>query len=140
LTLALGLGACGGGTSPTAPPPQRAVVLQGAFSSVPSSAGGSTGTVAATRTFAFTVAEAGTIDAVADWSSSSNQMALALYPAGCVAGNLGFGDCIPLARSNSSDKPGRVNMPKARAGTYTLGVMNLGPGVESGTCEVGLTR
>jgi hypothetical protein len=137
--LALAVSACGGGSSPTVPP-QRAVVAQGSFSAIPSSSGGSTNTIAATRVFPFTIAESGTLDAVADWSSPSNKMGLALYPAGCVVGQLGFGNCNPLAQSNSNDKPGRVNLLKASAGSYVLGILNLGPGTESGTYEVGITR
>jgi hypothetical protein len=137
--LAVALSACGGGSSPTTPP-QRSVVAQGSFSGVPSSSGGSTNTVAATRTFAFTISEAGTIDAMADWASSGNKMNVGLYPGGCIPGQLGFGNCNPLALSNTNDKPGRVTLPKASAGSYTVAILNHGPGVDGGTYEVGLTR
>ena len=96
--------------------------------------------MAATRTFAFTIAESGTIDAMADWSSSGNKINVGLYPGGCMPGQLGFGNCNPLALSNSNDKPGRVTVAKASAGSYTVAIQNLGPGVEGGTYEVGLTR
>ncbi len=134
----LGL-ACGGSESPTAPTGPQ-VVAKGQSPSLPSSSDGSTNTVAATHTVAFTIAAKGTIEGTVDWAGSANRFGIALYPSGCVPATVGYGACFPIAQGSSYTKPTRVTLSGADAGSYTLGFINLGPGTDSGNYEITVTR
>jgi hypothetical protein len=108
-------------------------------------------TVIGTRTFTAGVREAafvdvqvtgsGTLDAVANWTFSSNDVDLVATTTACLTTDqLLAGRCSELASTTSTTaKPERLSLT-ATTGTYRFVVFNWGPGGETGTIEVGLTQ
>jgi hypothetical protein len=134
--------ACGGGSPPPTSPggggTTRAVVATGEFSALPSGQGGNN-PIPATRAIPFTIPTGGAMEATVNWGSAANRFAIAFYPGGCTVGQLGFGACNPLLQGDSAQKPAYVHLHAFTPGPYTLGILNLGPGTESGTYEVTIT-
>jgi hypothetical protein len=141
LLLALAAPACGSSSGLSGPdgPLTRTVVASGELVGVPSGEGGNN-PVPATRTVAFSVPAGGAMEATVNWGAAANRFTIAFYPAGCTAGQLGSGGCQPLLQGDSSQKPAYVHLHAEAAAAYTLGIVNLGPGTDSASYEVTLTR
>lgn len=148
LALALGLPACGGGgganvngPSNVVPPPavQRQILGQGNWTAA-SSPNGSDLTGDSIALIAITLNANATLDAVVDWTFSSNDVEIGFYQGSCNLNNLGTGNCAnTLIESGRVSKPARISKSVA-AGSYTLIIANFGPGSESGTWQVGGTK
>jgi hypothetical protein len=109
----------------------RTVVASGQLPGVPA---GQAGAVS------FSVPAGGAMEATVNWGAAANRFSIAFYPAGCTAAQLGSGACRPLLAADSSQKPAYVHLHAEAAAAYTLGVLNLGPGTDSASYEVTLTR
>jgi hypothetical protein len=137
--LALASLACG--ANPAAPTGQREVLLHGDFTgllALPLSPdyGHS---MAALR---FTTTAPGTIDVYVTWAYADNEMSSAIFAGDCTVDDSGVGGsgCRSLAGTAGVVRPHRYTIENVSAGTYVLAILNLGPGLESGSYEVGLTR
>jgi hypothetical protein len=89
-----------------------------------------------------TLGTAGTLDAVVDWRSSTDDLDIALVRGQCTAAAALSGACVAntLAQAAGFSKPERVSVPNLPAGTYTLLIVNNGPSSESASWEIGVTR
>lgn len=124
-------GGGGGGTTTGPPTPTRIVlgtlsfslgVEEGAFADATITGSGS-----------------GTLDATANWTFASNDVDIYITNTSCA--NVFLGSCPFLAKADSTTaKPERVTLNVSAGNTYRVWVVNFGPGTESGTLEVGLTR
>lgn len=131
--------ACGDG--PTSPPlPTRAVVTRGTFSL---SDLATARAILGTPDFAvapFTTSAAGNLDVIVDWTSTSNDVDIAILRGNCSIDQVRAAQCSTVIESTSLSKPERLSSASFATGSYTLLILNYGPGRESGTYEVGLTR
>ena len=138
--LVLSLVACGGdgggSVPPTAPPtpppppPPPAVVSQGVGLALEA---GFTGRVIVTTT------QAGTLKATVDWTFDENDIDVGIFAGDCSFDQFVGGQCEMVAASASTTaKPERIE-GAASAGTYTLFIVNIGPGDETLSYQVVLT-
>lgn len=126
-------GCGGGGSSPTAastPAPGRTVIGEFSFIALPSP-GLNFGEV--------TVSGAGTLEAVAEWTFASNDIDLYLTNGSCDATAFVAERCTVITSATGLSKPERITAA-VQAGVYRAWVVNFGPGPESGTIQVFLTR
>lgn len=136
----------GGGGSPTGPttlPPVTAVVAQGTFhlTDAPTAALG--GQICdAFVLVPFTTTATGTLEVTVDWSHSTNNLDIGIERGTCsTCDALLAGKCVDFAGSDSATaKPETLSISSVPAGTYTLGVGNVGPGREAGSYQVLLTH
>ena len=113
------------------------LLVEGEFD-LPAGQGGPNALVRASKAVSFTTRLWGTIQAQADWTHSSNTVALGIYPAGCKKQQFGIGACKPLAYRHP---PGTydenvVVFASATANEYVLGIQNHGAKAESGAYHV----
>ena len=93
----------------------------------------------AIRIVSFATMDAGLLDVTVDWTSASNDLFTVLARDSCTCFDiLGQFDCDIRGRI-TNEKPGRLTLT-GPAGAYTLVVINLGPGAESASYQIGLTR
>ena len=138
-TLALILAACGSKdtgcgsnptgpgcpTSPTPPPatPRPAVVIDRGEGSLP---------VLTVLLRPVSTTETGAFDATVDWTFAANDVDVFLARGNCSFEQFVQDQCAIAAGSMSTTaKPERIRLANQPAGTYTLGVVNFGPGDES---------
>ena len=108
-------------------------------------------TVVGSRSFSLGVLEAmaldvsitgsgsGTLDATANWSFAADDVDLYVTSTGCA--NFLTDNCSVQAQANSTtNKPERLTLTVTAGNNYRIWVVNFGPGFETGTVEVGLTR
>ena len=86
----------------------------------------------------FTTTASGTLDVTADWSSSTNDVDIAIVRGGCSCEQP---DCDEVAKTDSAAaKPEKLTVSNLVAGRYTFLSVNWGPGRESGTYRIVLTQ
>ncbi len=144
LGLALGLSGCGGGSNPASPSTPAAtttVLQQGTFTllSVPNAQGNGFAFDAAR--VEFTTSATGSLQAVVDWTNASNAMAVAFFPGSCTYSLFYANGCTEVASQDpTTNKPIKLGLANAAAGTYTMIVANAGIGNESGSYQILLTK
>jgi hypothetical protein len=126
--LVVSISGCGGGGSPSAPSsptPQRTLVTQGTADIQPLSQGVSS----------FLIIQLGfpaMLEATVDWTNPSTLVALAWGLGNCAQDN----NCAILAQNTGTAKPKTVTTGNLPAGTYTLGILNLGTANESVSYQI----
>lgn len=137
--LAAGLPGCGSDSSPTAAPtpvptpvPRVQTVVASGSGSVPARV---------LVLVPFTTAASGTIDVAVDWTFATNDIHVYLISGPCESvDQFNARQCTVSAFSESTLlKPERIALAGAMAGTYTLGIGNVGPGDESASFQAVLT-
>jgi hypothetical protein len=120
---ALVLAACGSGSNPTtttatptptAVPCTQTVLLQGADSLAPKTAGSLT----------FTTATTGRVDAFLDWTFADSIMGLFVYRGTCNVDQFNAGTCDFLISEVSPPKPLKASAANVAPGTYGLILAN----------------
>jgi hypothetical protein len=140
LVLALALAApflaCGGGgvTTPPTPPPPPApvttVIGEGSYQGLePDGA----------AMASFPTSRTGDLEIVLDWTSADNDLDALLIRGDCTPEQLVALQCNVGAIADTSDKPERMRLPAAPAGTYTFYVINLGSTTEAFSFQILLT-
>jgi hypothetical protein len=83
----------------------------------------------------FTTATGGTLQVDADWVSAANNVDLILFGGDCTLQEAVKGLCDPnqIAAARGKVKPQQLIQPNLAPGTYTIMVLNFGPGSETGT-------
>lgn len=149
VVMAAILPACGGGgggsNSPTPvtqpPAPVRTLIGSSSFTVV--------GTIDANRAgferdeahAALVLNQSGTLEIIADWTFASNDVDIVLYNGTCTFQLVTTVGCPIAARTTSAtQKPERLTVTNAAAGSYTVGITNYGRTNESGNFQVFLTR
>ena len=128
IALAALLTGCGG--SPTAPL-QTTVVAQGS----------DTLQAGLLVTVPFSTDGAGRVDANVDWTFASNGVDLGIFGGTCTVIDARSFSCgTPLAWAAGPAKPVTATIANAEARAYTLVIQNMGPGGESLSWQVTLTR
>ena len=137
LALTALLPGCGGDsvTAPPTPPPPPApvttVIGEGSLSGLEPDA-------AAMATFATT--QAGDLEIVLDWTLAENDLDALLIRGECTPEQLTALQCdVGAIADSTTDKPERLGISNAAAGTYTFYVINLGATTESFSFQVLLT-
>ena len=135
------LATCSGGSSSTGTTQAagRQVLLDGSWQAGPAPTGTRDLTGTDLVLFPIALSTAGTLDATVNWGSQSNDIEFAIHQGTCTFANLGSGACTELVASGRATKGSSISKALA-AGSYTLFVVNYGPGSESGTYQVGVTR
>lgn len=134
---------CGGGGSPTGPTgPSRTVIAQGSVQlGDPATALAQDRLCDMLAFVPFTTSAQGTLDVTVDWTFASNDIDVFLERGDCNCALALLDGCQDLAGSDSATaKPERLTVPNLSAAGYTLVVGNAGPGGESASYELGLTR
>lgn len=123
VTLGLSLAACGGGSgSPTTPAPSERVIVD-----VPGL--GLAEGFAVLETFAANVP--GGIRITVDWTLAENDIDIYLTAGQCDFDQFAGGQCQLITFSDSTTaKPERLAVTRSTPGTYTLVIVNNGPGDE----------
>jgi hypothetical protein len=90
----------------------------------------------------FTISgNAGTLEVVVDWTFSSNAVGFGVYRGNCTFTQWYADACQQIdIRMLTNAKPARLTISNFGAGAYTLVIANGGPGAESGTYQIFLTR
>lgn len=143
LATACGGGGGGGTGSPAAPTgPSRSLIAQGSVQlAAPVTAISQGRFCDIFGFFGFTTSAPGTLDVTVDWTFASNDVDVHLERGECNCSQAQAGACQDVAGSESTTaKPERLSVPNLAAGAYTLVVVNTGPGSESASYQVGLTR
>ena len=141
--------ACGGSEAPTSPTPQTTstvpvttVIAEGAFQVEDRATALRNNRPCDLAAFIpFTTTAQGTIEAIVDWTFSSNDINIEINRGRCDCA-LSTANACPLEAisTNTSAKPERLTVRNLAAGDYTLLVLNFGPSPESGSYQVILTR
>ena len=142
LALAAGVPACGGdeGTTPSTVP-TRTQIGGGTFVVLGTEEANRLGFNADVAAGPFAVANGGTMEITADWTSPANNIDLFLYLGSCSSEQARNGQCAIANRTTSTTaKPERLSVIGVPAGNYSIGFANFGLTSESGTFEVHLTR
>ena len=151
LALMVVLPGCGGGGSsggggntnaPTTPAaPVRTQIAGGNFTvaSVPDA--NRAGFAVDIAVGPISLAGAGTLEVVADWTFASNDIDIIVYSAPCTSQQAVRGQC-PIANRtvSTTTKPERLTITGAPAGNFAVGFANYGNSAESGNYQVFLTR
>ena len=87
----------------------------------------------------FEAPDSGDLQVVVDWTLASNDVDLVLSNPACDAVARAAGTCKILASEASNAKPAEVRL-STTATAYRLFVVNLGPGIESGSALVTVTQ
>ena len=135
--------ACGGSGSPAGPTgPTRAVIAQGSVQLGDPATALSQDRLCDILAFVpFTTSAQGALEVTVDWTHASNDVDVLLERGDCNCALALAGDCQDLAGSESTTaKPERLAVANLSAGGYTLVVANAGPGRESASYELALTR
>jgi hypothetical protein len=148
LALALGLPACGGGggggtTGANPPPPQRVRTSfgSGSFQLGSLSEAQSSGLNKDFFVVPFSTNVAGDVEAVVDWTFNANDVDIGIMRGDCTVNGVLAGRCSTVVESLSvTAKPERVTATNLAAGSYTLLIVNEGPGRESGTYQMFITQ
>ncbi len=121
---------------------QSTLLAQGTFEQLPSSQGGKTHVISATKVVRFTSTQFGSLDAGVSWTHHDDVITVAFYPSGCTAAHFGTGRCASLAQetSQTGSLGQHVVLYNGQPGEYVLGIQNLGPHVETGAFQVVLTN
>jgi hypothetical protein len=84
---------------------------------------------------------AGTLDATVQWTFATNDVDLVATSTTCSPAAFITDACTLLAEASSTTaKPERISFSVTGGSSYRIWIVNFGPGAESGTLEVGLTR
>ena len=140
LAASVGLPACGSSTGPSGL--QRRLVQSGSFTlllGVPAAnAAGYSNDVAFVP---FSTNASGDLEAIVDWSFSSDDLDLSLFRGACTLQQAVNNQCQLVANTSSTlAKPERLAVGGLPAGNYTLGISNLGDNTESGSYQIFLTN
>ncbi len=140
-------GCGGGGGSPSAPTtmppgPVSTVVAQGTFHLIDAPTATLNGQLCdAFVLVPFTTTATGTLGVTVSWSHATNDLDIGVERGSCTCDALLAGKCVDVAGSDSpTAKPETLSISNLAAGTYTLGVVNVGPGREAGSYQVLLTH
>jgi hypothetical protein len=149
LALAVALPACGGGgggggnnTPSTLPPaPVRTQILGGGFTLASVADANRAGFAIDIGTTPLVISGGGTLEIIADWTFASNDVDIIVYSSSCTSDQAVRNQC-PIANRTTSTttKPERLTITGVPSGTFALGFANYGPGAESGSYQVFLTR
>ena len=148
LALTAILPACGGGgggttptTVPPAPQPVRTQIAGGSFTVASRPDANRAGFDVDIAVAPFSVAGAGTLELVADWTFASNDVDIIVYSATCTSNQAVRGQCPVANRTTSTTtKPERITISGVPAGNFAVGFANYGNSAESGNFQVFLTR
>jgi hypothetical protein len=140
VALAAALSACGSDTGTEPTPGVRRQIAGGTFNvegTVVANGLGFNADIAAGR---LTVAEAGTVEITADWTSAANNIDIFFYVGSCSSEQARNNACEIANRTTSATtKPERLTIRGVPAGNYSLGFANFGPTAETGSFEAFLT-
>lgn len=149
LALVMGLAACGGGGSPSAPSatpvPATTRTLVGSAQFQLADSDSSIRTLGFPDAFVqpFTTAGAGTVDVSVDWTFRTNDLDVGIFRGTCNGTQLLAGQCgtTPLVQSLSTTAKPETLSIRLDAGAYTLVIAsNVGNTQESGNFQIYLTR
>ena len=142
LALAAVLPACGSGDGGTTPStPTRTKIGGGTFTVLGTEEANRNGFTADVAAGPFVLANPGTVEITADWSSPANNLDIFLYDGLCVSEQARRNECsIANRTTNTTAKPERLIVIGVPAGSYSVGFANFGPTEETGTFELFLTR
>jgi hypothetical protein len=142
LVLSTACGGGGGGPTGGSSLPSRTVISTGSVQLVdPVTAIGQERLCDAMGFVPFTTPALGTLDATVDWTVASNDIDVYLERGECTCAMALADACQDVASSESTTaKPEKLTVTNLSAGSYTLVIGNAGPGRESSSYEVGLTR
>jgi hypothetical protein len=148
LALAAFLPACGGGgggntpsTVPPAPQPTRTQIAGGNFTVAGTDEANAAGFVVDVAAGPVSVSGTGTVEIVADWTFTSNDIDILFYNGACSSAQAIRGQCTIANRTTSTTaKPERLTITGVPAGSYSVGFANYGRTSESGNYQVFLTR
>jgi hypothetical protein len=89
----------------------------------------------------FTTSGTGTLEVNVDWTFSSNAVGFGVYRGNCTFTQWYADACQQVdIRTLTNAKPARLTITGLASGAYTLMIANGGPGAESGTYQIFLTR
>ena len=142
LALAVFLPACGSSDEPTTPTtPTRTQIGGGTFNVVGTVEANQAGYNADIAAGSFPIANPGTVEILADWTSPGNNIDIFFYIGACTSEQARSNACAISNRTTSTTtKPERLNIIGVPAGNYSLGFANFGPTPETGSFQVFLTR
>ena len=147
--LALGLPACGGGggsnsvTNNTPPPAQRtrSTIGTGNWQLGSLAEASAVGLAKDFYVVTFTTGATGDVEALVEWTSGANDVDIAIGRGDCSINGVLGGRCTTVVDSTSfTAKPERITATGLAAGNYALVIINEGPGRESGTFQLFITR
>ena len=138
--LAWGCGGGGGGT-PLPPAPVRTMIQQGNFTLASLADAQDAGLPLDAGRTDFSTSGTGTLEVTVNWTFSSNAVGFGIYQGSCSFNSWYANACNQVAiRTLTNAKPATLTQPSLPAGAYTLIIANGGPGAESGTYQIFLTR
>jgi type IV pilus biogenesis protein CpaD/CtpE len=142
LALAAVLPACGSGDAGTTPStPERTRIAAGSFNVVGTEEANQNGYPVDIASGPFGVANSGTLEIIADWTSAANNIDIVFYTGSCLSAQAIRSECPIANRSTgTTTKPESLTIIGVPAGNYSVGFANFGLTAESGTFEVFLTR
>lgn len=132
---------CGDGNGSTTPTPVTTVVLQGSTRVGTITTSIQTGNVCDfVALLPFSTSSTGTLEAVVDWTFSTNDVDVAIARGPCTCQQAAANACETVAETTSTTaKPERVTATGQPAGSYVLAIANFGNRVESCSYQVVLT-
>jgi hypothetical protein len=134
---------CGGGDdgSNLPPAPVRSLIQQGSWNLSSLSDAQDAGLPLDAGRTDFSTSGSGTLEVNVDWTFSSNAVGFGVYRGACTFTQWYADTCQQVdVRTLTNAKPARLTITSLPAGAYTLVIANGGPGAESGTYQIFLTR
>ena len=132
---------CGGGGNDLPPAPVRTMIQQGGWSLASLADAQAAGRPLDAGRTEFTTSGTGTVEVTVNWTFSSNAIGFGVYQGSCSFNSWYADACNQVAiRTLTNAKPATLTQSNLPAGTYTLMIANGGPGAESGTYQIFLTR